>query len=65
MYRIESNKLKTGNITSTVNKMNGCITICLQEIADEIIKILISRNAVVSDRLLTMKENTVELGEIK
>jgi hypothetical protein len=45
--------------------MNGCITICLQEIADEIIKILISRNAVVSDRLLTMKENTVELGEIK
>jgi len=38
MYKIVANKLKTGNIMSTIRKADGTMTIDWQETADEIIK---------------------------
>jgi hypothetical protein len=60
-YRIAANKLKTGNIMSTLKKTNGSMTIG-QETADEIIKNLFLEAI---RRLPTAEENSIELDEVK
>jgi hypothetical protein len=43
-YRIVANKLKTGNIMSTIKKADGSMTAGLQETANEMIKCLFLKN---------------------
>jgi len=65
IYRIVVNKLRTGNIMSTVKKTHGSIV--WQEIVDEIIKsIFLEDNEVIMrDRLPISEKSAVELDKMK
>jgi hypothetical protein len=67
MYRIVANKLKTGNIMSTIKKADGSMTEGWQETANEIIKCLFLKDdeALKGDRLSTEEEDIVEVSEIR
>jgi hypothetical protein len=67
-YRIVANKLKTGNIMSTIKKADGSMpTAGWQETANEIMKCLFLKDdeALEGDRLSTEEEDVVEVNEIR
>ncbi|KAH0950376.1 hypothetical protein HN011_009114, partial [Eciton burchellii] len=66
-YRIIANKLKTGNIMSTIKKADGSMIAGWQKTANEVIKSLFLKDyeALEGDRLPIEKEDSVELSEIR
>jgi len=66
MYRIVANKLKTGNIMSTIKKADGSMTEDWQETANEIKCLFLKDDeALKRDRLSTEEEDVVEVSEIR
>jgi len=66
-YRIVVNKLKTGNIMTTIKKADGSMTAGWQETANKMIKCLFLKDdeALESGRLCTEEEDVVEVSEIR